>query len=242
MDQQPEDASSPPGSPEMALKSSHNVQKYVNTSVEDPVHEDAGKEDDEAREEDGRAHTAEDGTAEKDDTDDFVTLHTTSSHGIAGEEDESNPGLQLNDENEHDELCNTLCIPPILHKDMSHFAKHFQDQPGALISMFNWAHYFESKIGSAVQSVAARITDIKDAIKSAVDRVRDILGHNFENVPQIIKQSAQEAVAWVKENPKTTALIIVCAIGVVAPVVFVAPGLAVAGFEAEGVAAGILCC
>lgn len=107
------------------------------------------------------------------------------------------------------------------------------------MSMFNWAHYIKSKIGSAVQSVVARITDIKDAIKSALDRLRNVLGHNFEHVPRILVHSAEEACARVKANPCKTALILVCVVGIVAPVIFRRSG---AGFGAGGVAAAMLCC
>ncbi|KAE9975172.1 hypothetical protein BLS_002726 [Venturia inaequalis] len=161
--------------------------------------------------------------------------------GVADVEDETDSWPEIEDENDHDELDTPPRIPPtLIHNDISHLTKHLHDQPGALISMFNWAHYMKSKLGSAAQSVIAHVTDIKDAMKSAVDRLRNVLGHNFENVPHIIKKSAEEAFAWVKDNPKKTALIVVCAVGVAVPVVFATPALAAAGFGAGGVTAGSL--
>lgn len=206
MDQQPEDASSPPGSPEIAPEPSSDVQNHVSPLVEDAIDEDAAKED-AAGADDRSAHPTEDGIVERDDDDDaYVAPHTVPSHGVAGHQDETNPDPEVGDENEHNAISTAPRIPPaLIHKDAFHLAKHLHEQPGALMSMFNWAHYIKSKIGSAVQNVIAHFTDIKDAIKSAVDRLRNVLGHNFENVPLIIKQSAEEAGAWVKKNPKMTA-------------------------------------
>ncbi|TID16476.1 hypothetical protein E2P81_ATG11901 [Venturia nashicola] len=91
------------------------------------------------------------------------------------------------------------------------------------------------QIGNVVHNIGPVI---KEAIGTAIARFRVILGENFEKAPQVLLQSVEEAGNWVKENPGKTALLVVCSLALIAPVIIVGPALGGLGFGAGGIAAG----
>lgn len=239
MNNQRGDASSPHGYPENVPNSGFNVQTYVSPTIEDIIDEDAVTEG-VAGEDDSGTHTAKYGIVETygDDNDDdaYVPLHTTASESddiSAGEKDEGHTTDHEEADSDHAPGASLT-----FHRDTSHIPKHTQNCPTTLFSAINLSHYLKYKIGNALHSTVTGLNHIKNAIKTAVDRLRAILGPNFENAPQIIFNSAKEAVAWIKANPKTTVFIVVCLVGVIVPAIYVIPVLAGAGFGAGGVVAG----
>ncbi|QDS67891.1 hypothetical protein FKW77_008165 [Venturia effusa] len=107
---------------------------------------------------------------------------------------------------------------------------------------FNVAHQVHYHIIPAVAHIGGVIHNIgsvlKEAIDTAIAHFREMLGENFEKAPRVLLQSVEEAGNWVKANPGKTALLVVCVLGIVAPVIIVGPALACLGFGAGGVAAG----
>lgn len=133
-----------------------------------------------------------------------------------------------------------------LQGPVCHIGNHFRDVGPAL--SFNVAYQVQANITPAIRNTVIRAGEaiqnigpaIKDAIQAAIIQFQKNLGDKFEKAPQILLQSVEEAGSWVKENPGKTALLIVSALALVAPVIIVGPALAGLGFGAEGVAVGRL--
>lgn len=107
-----------------------------------------------------------------------------------------------NDQNEKDDTntaddSQTGSTPPVpsnFHRDISHIAKHLQNQSTSLFSAVNFAHYIKYSIGNAVQNIVARLTDVTDYFKNAMAYLRNLTG---EKATEIIVKSVDEAKKWI---------------------------------------------
>lgn len=90
----------------------------------------------------------------------------------------------------------------------------------------------------AVQEGAKQVEIHRPAVEAVVGNGVQILKENLDG--EKLKEHAETAAQWMKENPGKTALIAGGAVLVVAPGIVTQPALAMAGFGSEGVAAGSL--
>ncbi|TLD24566.1 hypothetical protein E2P81_ATG11902 [Venturia nashicola] len=139
----------------------------------------------------------------------------------SGNQPADDPHDEQDDNNTTEDDDRISSIPPVpsnLHRDMSHIAKHLQDQSASLFSAINFMHYIKYSIGTAIQSVVSRLI----------------------GAAEIIVKSMDEAKKWIIENPGKTAILIISGTTVVAPGFIAGSALELFGFGVGGVGSGTL--
>jgi hypothetical protein len=137
-------------------------------------------------------------------------------------------------------------VPTALQGPMAHIGDRVGNFGAALA--YNTAYQVQVNIAPAIRGAITHVGEvignigpaIKETTEAAIARLREIFGEKFENAPQILLQSVEEAQIWVKANPGKTVLLMISTLTIVAPVIIVGPALAILGFGAGGVAAGKL--
>ncbi|TID16477.1 hypothetical protein E6O75_ATG11595 [Venturia nashicola] len=137
----------------------------------------------------------------------------------SGNQPADDPHDEQDDNNTTEDDDRISSIPPVpsnLHRDMSHIAKHLQDQSASLFSAINFMHYIKYSIGTAIQSVVSRLI----------------------GAAEIIVKSMDEAKKWIIENPGKTVILIISGTTVVAPGFIAGSALEFFGFAVGGVGGG----
>lgn len=119
--------------------------------------------------------------------------------------------------------------------------------PVIKVTIDNAVLHIQTNVAPSIHGAALRLIEHVDkqmapAVKGSIDgslaRLHETFGGNFEKVPKVALQTAEEVVAWFAANPGKTAIIITSGVILFAPGLVTGPALVALGFGAEGVGAG----